>query len=154
MFTFGRDREKESAAHHVRDPQQVPLIHAAVDAVHDFLEGRIAPDALQAALRRAFVEGGSGAWEQAGSWVRRLANEYPAVLSLWRELAHHPDARVRFRAACFLNEMPQPLVTEIGNELRTDRSKKVRDMAQGRPEEIAVEPPVAPDPRIDDDGAT
>ena len=86
--------------------------------------------------------------------MRRLAGEYPAVLATWREFARHTDGRVRFRAACFLNEMPGPLAQEIGNELRNDRSKKVQDMAQARLEEIAAEPGAADDPQRQDGSAS
>jgi hypothetical protein len=44
VFSFGRDREKEAAAGYVRNPAQVPLVHALVDRVHDLLEGRGAVD--------------------------------------------------------------------------------------------------------------
>ena len=137
MFTFGRDREKESAANYVRDPQQIQLIHGAVDAVHDFLKKRISSDAVQVAIIRAFVEGGPGVWEQAGTWLRKLNHEFPSFLTVWQELSQHVDGRVRYRVACFLNEMPTATAREIGTALQNDRSKKVRDMAQARLEEVA-----------------
>ncbi len=136
MFTFGRQREKESALYYLRDPQQAQLIEAVVDAVHDVLEGRASLDAVRAVLSRAFVEGGTGVWEQAGSWLRKLIAEEPALESLWSEFASHPELKVRFRAACFINEMSPTVAREIGSRLRVDRSKKVREMAEARLEEI------------------
>jgi hypothetical protein len=136
MFTLGRQREKESALYYLRDSQQAPLIEGVVDAVHDLLEGRTTPDALRPVLSRAFVEGGTGVWEQTGSWLRKLIGEQPTLASLWSELASHIELKVRFRTACFINEMPPTLAREIGARLSLDRSKKVREMAEVRLKEI------------------
>jgi len=136
MFTFGRQREKESALYYLKDPQQAHLIEAVVDAVHDFLEGRASLDAVGPVLSRAFAEGGTGVWEQAGSWLRKLVVDQPTLESLWSELASHPGLKVRFRTACFINEMSPTLARNIGSRLSLDRSKKVREMAKARLEEI------------------
>jgi hypothetical protein len=136
MFTFGRQREKESSLHDVQDPQQARLIEAVVDAVHDLLEERMSPDAIRPVLSRAFVEGGAGVWEQTGSWLRKLTGVQPALKSLWGEFASHPEMKVRFRTACFISEMSPALAREIGSRLSVDRSKKVREMAEARLEDI------------------
>jgi hypothetical protein len=81
--------------------------------------------------------------------LRKLAHESPAILSAWRDLSQHTDGSVRFRVACFINEMPAMLAREIGDELQNDRSKRVREMAQARLEEIAAEPGAAADPARD-----
>ena len=136
MFTFGRQREKESALHYLKDPQQAHLIEAVVDAVHDLLEGRVSVDAIRPVLARAFVDGGTGVWEQTGSWLRQLIPGQPTLESLWSELAAHSELKVRFRTACFINEMPPTLAREIGSLLSLDRSKKVREMAEAGLHEI------------------
>jgi len=132
MFTFGRQREKECALRYLKEPKQAHLIEAVVDAVHDLLEGRMSPDAIRAVLSRAFVEGGTGVWEQTGSWLQKLIGDQPTLESLWSEFASHPESKVRFRAACFINEMSPTLAREIGSRLSLDRSKKVREMAEAR----------------------
>ena len=136
MFTFGREREKESALHYLRDPQHVHLIEAVVDAVHDLLEGRDSLDAVRHVLSRAFLNGGAGVWEQAGSWLRKLVADQPSIESLWSEFASHPEPKVRFRTACFIDEMSPTLARIIGSQLSLDGSKKVREMAEARLEEI------------------
>lgn len=132
MFTFGRDHEKKCAAHYLRDASQVGLIADVVDAVHDVLEGKSTIDDVRETIVRAFSEGGSGAWEQAASWMTKLSSEYPELLSEWRSLAEHKKATVRYRVACCLNDMPQLLAQEIGRQLVNDRGSKVREMAMGR----------------------
>jgi hypothetical protein len=136
MFTFGRQREKECALHYLKDPQQAHLMEAVVDAVHDLLEGRMAPDAIRPVLSRAFIEGGTGVWEQTGSWLGKLIRDQPTLESLWSEFSSHPELMVRLRAACFINEMSPILARDIVSRLRLDRSKKVREMAEARLEEL------------------
>jgi len=136
MFTFGPQRGKESALHYLKDPRQAQLIEAVVDVVHDLLEGRTSADSIRTVLARAFVEGGTGVWEQAGSWLRKLIPEWPTLETLWSELADHSELKVRFRTACFINEMPPTLAREIGSRLSLDRSRKVRGMAEARLREL------------------
>ena len=136
MFTFGRKREKECALRYLNDLSQFELIEAVVDGVHDLIEGRIEDDTLRPIISRAFIEGGSGVWEQTGSWLRKLVAEYPQFEALWREFSDHSNWKVRFRTACFLNEMSTIIATSIGDRLKQDRSKKVREMAVARMEEI------------------
>jgi hypothetical protein len=136
MFTFGRQREEECALDNLRNPQQSHLIEAVVDAIHDLIEGRTSPDAMRPVLLRAFVEGGTGVWEQTGSWLQKLKVDQPTLVSLWSELASHSELKVRFRTACFINEMSPTLAREIGSRLSLDPSKKVREMALARMEEI------------------
>jgi hypothetical protein len=137
MFTFGRQHEKKCAVSYVRDIGQASLIHDVIDAVHDVLENQTDIEDVRPVFSRAFTEGGSGVWEQTGSWIWKLAVEYPDLDSLWQEFATNTDWKVRFRAACFINNMPVTTATEIGNILRNDRSKRVREMAQARLEEMS-----------------
>jgi len=147
MFTFGREHEKRCAAHYLRDPSQIGLIADVVDAVHDVLEGKCRVDDVRQTCSRAFCDGGSGVWEQTALWMTKLDREHPLLLSDWRTLAANKKATVRFRVACCLNDMPQSLAKEIGELLANDRSKKVREMAVGRLEEIADGENVGPESR-------
>jgi hypothetical protein len=138
MFTFGRDHEKKCAVEYLRDPRQADLITTVVDAVHDVIEGKAIDGGIRPIVTRAFVEGGTGVWEQTGSWLRRLATENVDEKSLWQELADHADSKVRFRVACFLNDLPPVTAKEVGEKLKNDRSKKVREMAVARLEELST----------------
>lgn len=134
MFTFGREHEKKCALGHMRskNAKEVRLIIAVVDAVHDLLETNATEDAVRTILSQAFVEGGTGVWEQTGSWLRKLIKEYPRFESMWLEFANNADWKVRFRAACFIDEMPPLIGRRVSAHLREDSNKKVRGMAEGK----------------------
>ena len=136
MFTFGREHERNCAVRNLRKPDDVQLITNVVDGVHDVLEGNVSPDAIRPVILLAFSLGGSGVWEQAGSWLRKLAAKYPELESVWTELATNSEGKVRFRVACFIDELPRALALEIGSKLKDDRHKRTREMAQGRLSEI------------------
>lgn len=130
IFAFGRDHEKRCAARDVPNRAELPLVLAMIDAVHDRIEGKGAADTVRQTLRRAFVEGGSGVWENAAPWLRKCTADDPDMLQLWNEFADHPAAAVRFRAACYLDQLPSAQAMALSARLLQDRSKKVRAMAQ------------------------
>lgn len=134
MFTFGREHEKKCAIGYVRTKVsgQVELITELIDAVHDLIESTGTEKAVRTALSEAFVAGGSGVWEQAGAWLRKLVKEYPTFETLWLEFANHQEWKVRFRAACFIDEMPPALARQVSDQLKADGNKKVREMAEAR----------------------
>ena len=136
MFTFGRDHERRCALQYLHNPNDAPLITDVIDAVHDVLDGKASLTSIRPIITRAFSEGGSGVWEQTGSWLRNLAYEYPELASLWNELSTNSDGKVRFRVACCMRDIPQPLALEIGSRLKEDRHKKTREMAQSRLDEV------------------
>jgi hypothetical protein len=138
LFTFGREHEKKCATEHLRNSFQVKVASTLIDAIHDFIEGIGSIENVQDAIRIAFAEGGSGVWEATGSWLRELGAEYPDIRGLWVELAQHPRVTVRFRIACFLNEMPTREFLAAAKLLSADKSKKVTDMADSRIEEVAA----------------
>ena len=130
MFTFGRDHEKKCEAQYVRNPAHVPMLMNVIDAVHDLLEGRGGLEQVRASLRVALTDGGAGVWENAAKWLRKTSFDHPEILSLWSELASHPKADIRFRVACFIDEMPVETASAICAGLSQDRSKKVAEMAE------------------------
>jgi hypothetical protein len=132
MFTFGRNHEKACSVMYLHDKAEAPRIHGVIDAVHDFLDGNVTEEDLRRALYDAFSEGGSGVWEQTDSWIQKLWREYPSFGTLWVELSEHPSWKVRWRVACVLDSMPPALRLKIGNRLRLDASRKVREMAADR----------------------
>jgi hypothetical protein len=132
VFTFGREHEQECATRYVRNPAQLGLVTALIDAVHDLLEAKTSDERVRSAVRAAFVEGGSGVWEQAGSWLRKLCQEYPGFSALWQEFASHSRAGIRFRAAAFLDKMPGAIAESVQSRLASDKSSRVRAMATAR----------------------
>ena len=132
MFTFGREHEKKCEASYIRSAEQIPILMAVVDAVHDLIDGIGTEENVASAIRMAFIEGGAGVWEGAARWLRKCSVDYPSVLQLWPEFAAHRHADVRFRVACFLDEMPQNIYSSLSSILVTDRSKKVANMAVAR----------------------
>lgn len=136
MFTFGREHEKKCAVAYLRNPQQAVLISDVIDSVHDLLDGTASIEKLADAIRIAFVRGGSGVWEGAGSWLRKTSAHYPSLVSLWDELAAHPKAEVRFRVACFLDQVPAGVFDVLSHRLAMDKSKRVASMANARIEEV------------------
>jgi hypothetical protein len=131
MFTLGRQREKEHATRNLRSDADKQLIERVVDAIHDVLERVAAPDSAEPVLAEAFVVGGSGAWEQTGSWICQLAREHPSLNRLWLQLAPHKSARIRFRVAALLNDMPADTRLNLMSTFLADTSAKVRSKAAG-----------------------
>lgn len=132
MQTLGRESEKQRALQYLRSPAQAAEVNEIIDLVHDYLDGIGGIDQLTAALRRALVDGHSGVWQQVGYWLLKLACHDPRFGELWRELSKHPRARVRFRVAAFVEELPLKLQGEIRERLISDRSAKVREKANER----------------------
>ena len=136
MFTFGREHEKKCAVAYIRNPQQAALISNVIDSVHDLLEGTASVEKVSDTIRTAFAQGGSGVWERAGSWLRKTSAHDPSLVSLWDELATHPKAEVRFRVACFLDQVPTSSFAVLSQLLAVDKSKRVSSMATARIEEV------------------
>jgi hypothetical protein len=131
MFTFGREHEKKCASTHVDDPSQIPNIHRVIDAVHDLLDGVAAEHEIAPVLADTFVNGGSGVWEQTGSWLAKLCPKYPTLSSLWLEFAGNRSASIRFRAAAFICNMPEQEFQVLLPQLLRDKSSRVRSKVAG-----------------------
>ena len=131
MLTLGREREKASAASYVRDPTQVAVIHGVIDAAHDLLEGSTTEEAISRVIRNALVSGGSGVWEQAGSWLLKLSTQFESLSDIWRDIAAHRSARVRFRAAAHIYAVPESIFLELLPHFLTDPSAKIRRKVAG-----------------------
>ena len=137
MFTLGRQREKQHATRYSRSEADTLIIGRVIDAAHDLIEGIASPDAVTPILSEAFLTGGSGAWEQTGSWLHKLAREHPSLAQLWLQLAPHKSARIRFRVAAFLNDMPDDIRLQLISTFLADPSAKVRSKTAG---EISMHP--------------
>ena len=131
MFTLGREREKEHARKFLGDSSDPTKLEAVIDAVHDLLETGAVTDSTRAAFRSGFVDGGGGTWESTGSWLAKTVREHPSLSSLWVEYAGHRSAKVRFRAAAFLDSMPEDCAEDVFSHLLADPSAKVRSKAAG-----------------------
>jgi hypothetical protein len=137
MFTLGRQREKQHAASYVRSDADTLVIGRVIDATHDVIEGSASADAVAQVFAEAFLTGGSGVWEQTGSWLCKLAGEHPSLARLWLQLAPHKSARIRFRVAAFLNDMPDDIRQQLAATFLADPSAKVRSKTAG---EISTRP--------------
>jgi HEAT repeat protein len=132
MLTFGREHEKVCSVQRVKGEGNILLVGKLIDAIHDLLEHQITSVELHAVMAEALQVGGSGVWEQAANWLRRLGKEYPELLSLWLDLSNHSSANVRFRAACCLPDMTPEMAKQVFSTLLLDSAKKVREMAIGK----------------------
>lgn len=132
MFTLGRDRELAHVrACHGAKPT-TPLLLALVGSVHDYLDGVVSRQVLEETIERAMVESERGIWETAGRSLLKLNGDAPEPRDLWRRLAAHPRATVRFRVAAFLDEVADDLGRELHERLSGDRSERVRTHATGK----------------------
>jgi hypothetical protein len=131
MFTIGREREKQHARKFLGDSSDPTKIEAVIDAVHDLLEGGAVTDSTRAAFRSGFVDGGAGTWESTGSWLAKTVREFSSLSALWIEFVGHRSAKVRFRAAAFVDSMPEDCATVAFPLLLADRSAKVRSKVAG-----------------------
>jgi len=143
MFTIGREREKEHAKQFIRDPSNYQAINAVIDAVHDCLDGADDSSQVREAFRHAFVESGSGVWEQAGGWLRKLTKERPEFSDLWEEFAESSKASTRFRVAACLHDMPAEVGVRLLDRFSRDPSPKIRIKVAGdlwvQPRDGAIE---------------
>jgi hypothetical protein len=126
MFTLGREREKEHSHQYLKSQDEEWRIDAVIDAVHDLLDGVKSAELVGPVLVEAFTEGGSGVWEQTGSWLAKVSHSHQPLAELWRGFCRHRSAKVRFRAAAFLGEMPDVIFAECFPVLLTDASPRVR----------------------------
>jgi hypothetical protein len=129
VFTFGREHEKRCAAGYFRKPADPAALLALIDAVHDLVEGKVAVGDVRARLVECLVHGGARTWEGAGYWLEKVKDDFPALLTVWTELARHPQAEVRWRIACLVECMPAALRSELTPVLLADASRRVRRAA-------------------------
>ncbi|MCO6047046.1 HEAT repeat domain-containing protein [Aeoliella sp. ICT_H6.2] len=137
MFTFGREHEKKRSGEYLRNPDELHRIHYVIDAVHDLLDGSTTDDEVKPVISGAFVDGGSGVWEQTGNWLVKIGREYPNLSGLWTTFASHRSSTIRFRAAAYICDVPDEVFAEIFPQLLNDKSAKVRSKVAG---DIAVSP--------------
>jgi hypothetical protein len=131
MFTIGRDREKEHSNRYLSNAAYRPYIHRVIDAVHDCLEGSYDPNEVRRAFTEAFNDGGSGVWEQTGSWLAKLTREFPEFSDICRDLSQNKDSKLRFRAAAFLENIPEEYFWDMLQAFSIDKSKSIRSKVAG-----------------------
>ncbi|MBN7849209.1 hypothetical protein J0L38_05340 [Stenotrophomonas maltophilia] len=131
MFTFGREHEIKCAIRRHRKEDELQIVLAIINAIHDFKDGIVPIESALNAIRKGLVDGASGTWETSGSWLCKLNDAYAATESVWFELASHPMAKVRFRVACHMLWISEGLARKLHPTLAKDRSRRVREQAQG-----------------------
>ncbi len=112
------------------------MLITLVDDLHNYLEGT--ENRIEESIKLAFADGCTGVWESAGTWLRKLCNENESFLEVWGQLAESKKANTRFRVACFLEDIPEEIQKEIGEKLRHDTSRKVKEMSEARIEEMKL----------------
>ncbi len=131
MFTFGREHEINSAKKWFKTESDGQLMFSVINSIHDLLEGKSTFRTTGAILRKAFAEGDRTTWDKTGGWMLKMGKEYPDIENTWRELASDPNWSVRWRVACHLNHLPDSIIEDLYNLLKNDKSKKVREHAEG-----------------------
>ncbi|CRX67099.1 MULTISPECIES: hypothetical protein [Stenotrophomonas maltophilia group] len=131
MFTFGREHEIKCAIRRHRKDDELQMVLAIINAIHDFKDGIVPIESALNAIRKGLVGGASGTWEAAGSWLCKLNKAHPTTECVWFELASHPMAKVRFRVACHMRWISEGLAARLYPTLAKDRSGRVREQAQG-----------------------
>ncbi|PSM15711.1 hypothetical protein [Stenotrophomonas maltophilia] len=131
MFTFGREHEIKCAIRRHRKDDELQMVLAIINAIHDFKDGIVPIESALNAIRKGLVDGASGTWETSGSWLCKLNDAYAATECVWFELASHPMAKVRFRVACHMLWISEGLAARLYPTLAMDRSRRVREQAQG-----------------------
>lgn len=125
MWTLGRDREKEHARKFLGSKDS-KVLEQVIDAVHDLIEQKKVTKATTDALHAGLLEGASGTWESAGSWLIKACREFSELCTLWVELSSHPSSKIRFRVAAFVEDMPDGIARKVLPQLLADPSVKVR----------------------------
>ncbi|WP_073974359.1 hypothetical protein [Erythrobacter donghaensis] len=133
IWTIGREREKAHAIKFIRNVNEHPLIFDVIDAVEDIKAGDGDLQLFMNAAIHAFVNGGRAVWGQAANWVRKMGKHHPQVHVIWDELAKWPISEVRWRVACVLyHDIPERQSHYLFDRLRSDKSKRVRQIAISR----------------------
>jgi len=135
LFTFGRERELENTACFIGNENKAKPLLDLIDAIHDYLDDKVDISYVEDFVEAAVVDGYSGVWESATTWLNRLGQVDANILKLWVKLAQHDTAKVRFRVACNLDNISPMVSKEVAGLLLNDRSKKVREMAEERLED-------------------
>lgn len=138
IWTIGREREKAYAIKFIRNVNEHPLIFDVIDAVEDIKAGEDASRRFMDVAIYAFVNGGRGVWGQTADWIRRVGKLDPQVHAIWNDLAASPKGEIRWRVACLLyNDIPERQSHRLFDQLRSDKSKRVREFAVSRYEYTA-----------------
>ena len=132
MFTFGREHEIKVALRRYGGLERASQIVDIVNAIHDLQEGACSLADVESAIRLGLIEGRREIWDAAGTWLLKLQGDYPECRRIWKELAAHDSAEVRFRVASHLIDFGKDLRQEIYESLKNDKSKRVRSHVEAK----------------------
>lgn len=131
--SFGRERDLEMIEQWVVNEDIKVQRLKQTQAAHDLNDGIGTVDAFLEASREAIFSNSESQRSEPLSLLGRIANYYPECLVIWDELASSSDWRNRFSAACRLYwYIPEQKSDRLFNELRHDKSKRVRHIAVDR----------------------
>jgi len=128
MFTFGRDHEVQVALRRHGGSERGSEVVAIVNAIHDFLENKVPITVALGLIGEAIIAGRRDVWEAGATWLLKLT-KHAEARDVWLQLAHHSKAEVRFRVASFIDDLPNPLASELFELLKDDQSRRVRQHA-------------------------
>ena len=132
MFTFGREHEVNVALRRHGGPERAVMIVDIVNSIHDLLEKKTTLDHVENRIISAVIEGKRDIWDAAGTWLLKLQKDYPSVAHIWADLTTHPKSEVRFRVAAHIVDIPNETREIIYGILKNDKSKRVREHAEGK----------------------
>lgn len=132
MYTFGRDKEIANVVSRFGQTENSDLLLDVVNVIHDLLEGKAQLSEVAEKIDKAFKQGKSGIWETTGSWLLKLNKEFPSTSDIWSKFANDENATTRFRAASFLDNIENDLAKNLYEKFCVDKSKRVREHAEGK----------------------
>lgn len=131
--SFGRERDIEFIESYNMPAEIKAKRIRQTNAAHDLNEGTGTLDAFIDATRDAVFNVTSAGRDAPLTLMSRIAAYHPRCLQIWFELAESSKWDLRFEAACRLYwYIPEALSDCLFNDLRFDRSRKVREIACSR----------------------
>lgn len=131
--SFGRERDLEMIERWVTDPVYKARRLKQIAAAHDLNDGIGTLEQFIEASREAILSASVAARDTGLTLLFRISRYYPDCLVVLDELAKSKAWRDRFTVACYLyRPISEPESDRFFNELRNDKSKRVRDMAIDR----------------------
>ena len=130
--SFGRERDIEKLES-VTDPKLRALWIDQTNAAHDLNDGIGTVDGFIDASRTAISEASQACRDPAITLLLRIARYYPECLDVLEALAVSPNWADRFTVACRLySELPEAMSDRLFNSMRSDKSKRVQEIAISR----------------------
>jgi hypothetical protein len=131
LFILSREKERAAIEGATYDPVKRELLYQMVDAVLAVRESGEVTEAQLAPIRAGFQVPEESVWSRAGSWLARLVEFAPGLITVVDELAAHRDEQVRCRLCASLTDrhFSDALIWPRLKRFLGDQNEKVREMA-------------------------